>query len=69
MVEAQLSPQNTMENISQYYGQPGYVELILSRQQEERQVKMRIEEERQQQDDQFRRAFRGRTVRLFGRRR
>lgn len=71
-VEAQMSPENTIENVSQHYGQEGFGVMMAARMQEQKQIEMRLEEERKTQDDKLRSAFGsggGSRVRLLGKRR
>jgi hypothetical protein len=71
VVEAQMPEHLSKENISQYYGQRGFPELVMARMAQENQIKIQIEEERKAQDDLLRNTFvgGGGRIRLFGRRR
>ncbi len=69
LIEAQMSPQNSEENVAQYYGKEGFIEIMMARRAEERQIEIRMEEERQQQQDNLSGIFGGKRVRLLGRRR
>ena len=70
MVEAQMSAQNTAENVSKFYGQEGFAALMMGRIQEQRQIELRIEDERRAEDEKIRQVFgSGRRIKLLGARR
>lgn len=70
-IETRISPNLRREKVAQYYGQPGFIELmLLARQAEQRQIEMQVDEARRQQEDNLRNIFSsGGRVRLPGNRR
>jgi hypothetical protein len=69
-IETCISPNLRQEEVAQYYGQPGFIELMLARGAEQRQIEMQIEEERRHHEDNLRNIFSsGGRVRLLGNRR
>jgi hypothetical protein len=70
-IEARMPEHLKQENVSEYYGEPGFAELTMARIQEERQIKQRMEAERQQEQEKLVNVFGPgrRAVLLGGRRR
>jgi hypothetical protein len=68
-IEALTSEQNSAENLSAHYGQPGFVELTMARRAEQREIEMRMEEEREREESELRQILSSRRVHLSNRRR
>ncbi len=69
-IEVRTSPHLKQMEVAQYYGKDGFAALTMARIQEQRQIEMRMEEERRIEEEKIRAAFgSGARVRLLGRRR
>ncbi|MEK7856082.1 MAG: hypothetical protein AAB288_08330, partial [Acidobacteriota bacterium] len=68
-VKHRMEPELRPENIAQYYGQPGYAELQMAQIQQERQIKIKLEEELAEEQRRVSEIFGGRRLRLLGGRR
>ena len=68
-IESRMSDNLKSSEIAQHFGQPGYGELVISQQMEQRRIKAQIEEERQNEQTRISNIWGGRRVHLIGRRR
>ncbi|MEQ1764235.1 MAG: terminase family protein, partial [Pyrinomonadaceae bacterium] len=70
LVEARMSATLKQEEVAQHYGQAGFAELMMARLQEQRQIKIAMEEEKKEEQKTVGKMFgSGKKLRLLGRRR